>query len=256
MDRQRLVVTALVSAVFLVLSAGLGLAGEAASPPPYLINKVNGIGVAVVFDAAAVRSVLPPGIEPVEEMTGGINLATADEGYGFGPYSSFYLYVNIKGFDSADGTKGRWMLQAFYGGPDTKMSEALHKYYGWPVRAGESRRVTKDASTVGMGTLAGQEMVQLVVTPKPTTCKSAAGTLNYPGQLDTTREIVVAQIPYVAEICEADPVSVDVTAPAGDPLSKLKPVKILGAVAFKNIAAAWTSPVSAQQVKAPASRQY
>jgi hypothetical protein len=139
MYRQGLVVTALVLAVVLTLSAGLVLAGDAAPPPPYQVNKADGIGVTVVFDAAAVRSVLPPGIEPVEEMTGGINLYNAGEGYGFGPYSAFYLYVNIKGFDSADGTKGRWMLQAFYGGPDTKMSAALHQYYGLPVRAGEPR---------------------------------------------------------------------------------------------------------------------
>jgi hypothetical protein len=253
MDRQRLVVTALVSAVFLVFSAGLVLAGDDAPPPPYQVNKLNGIGVRVVFDAAAVRRVLPPGIEPVEEMTGGITLYTAEEGYGFGPYSAFFLYVNIKGFDSADGTQGRWMLQGVYG-PDTKVSAALHQNYGLPVRVGESRRVTKDGSTVGIGTLAGRDVVQLVVTPKPTTCKSGAGTLNFPGQLDTSRDIVVAQIPYVGEFCEADPVSVDITAPAGDPLNTLKPVKILGALAVKNYAFAFTRPISAQQVKAQASR--
>jgi hypothetical protein len=243
MSRQVLVVTALVSAVCLALSVGLVLAGDEAPPSPYQQNKGNGIGVAVVFDAAVVRSLLPPGIEPVEEMTGGINLYTAEEGYGLAPYLAFYLYVDLKGFDSADGTKGRWMLQGVYS-PDTKVAAALHKYFGLPVRAGESRRVTTDASTVGMGTLAGQEVVRLVVTPKPTTCKSGAGTLNYPGQLDTSREIVVVQIPYVGEICEADPVSVDIMAPAGDPLNTLKPVKILGAAVFKNFAFAAPRPVS------------
>jgi len=92
------------------------------------------------------------------------------------------------------------------------------------------------------------------VTPKPTTCKSGAGTLNYPGQLDTSRDIVVAQIPIAGELCEADPVSVDIMAPTGDPLHPLKPVKILGAIAFKNLASAWAPPVSAQQVKAQVSR--
>jgi hypothetical protein len=200
-----------------------------------------------------VRSLLPPEIEPVEEMTGGITLYTAEEGYGLSPYSAFYLYVNIKGFDSADGTKGRWMLQGVYG-PEKKVSAALHKYYGLPVRAGESQRVHKDASTVGIGTLEGQDVVRIVATPKSDTCKSGAGTLNYPGQLEPSREIVVVQIPYVGEFCAADPVSIDITAPAGDPLNKLKPVKILGAAAFKNIAFAFPRPVSAQQVTAQASR--
>src|SRR5262249_30281200 len=138
--------------------------------------------------------------------------------------------------------------------PATKVSAALHKYYGLPVRAGESRRVTKDASTVGLGTFEGQDVVRLVGTPKPKTCKSGARPLNYPGQLGTSREIVVVQIPYVGELCEADPVSADITAPAGDPLHKLKPVKILGAAALKNFAGAFPRPVSAQQVQAQASR--
>jgi len=253
MYKQVPVVAPFVLAVFLGLSSGFVLAGDEAPPPPYQQTKGHGIGVGVVFDAAVVKSLLPPDIEPVEEMTGGINLYTAEEGYGLAPYSAFYLYVNIKAFDSADGTKGRWMLQGVYG-PEKKVSAALHKYYGLPVRAGESRRVNKDASTVGIGTLEGQEVVRIVVTPKPDACKSVAGTLNFPGQLEPSREIVVVQIPYVAEFCAADPVSVDITAPAGDPLNKLKPVKILGAAAFKNLAFALPRPVSAQQVTAQASR--
>jgi hypothetical protein len=72
--------------------------------------------------------------------------------------------------------------------------------------------------------------------------------------LDASRDIVVNQIPYAGEFCEADPVSVDITAPAGDPLHPLKPVKILGAFAVKNLAAAFARPVPAHQVKAQAAR--
>jgi hypothetical protein len=131
---------------------------------------------------------------------------------------------------------------------------ALHRYYGLPVRAGESRLETKEASTVGIGTLGGQDVARIVVMPKPTTCKSAAGAINFPGQLETTHEIVVLQMPYIAEICDADPVSIDISAPAGDPLNKVKPVKMLGAFAFKNFTFAFPRPASAQQVKAQVSR--
>ena len=186
-------------------------------------------------------------------MSGGINLYTAEQGYGLAPYSAFYFYVHVKGLDSSDGTKARWMLQGVYG-PEARVPAALHKYYGLPVRAGESRLETKEASTVGIGTLGGQEVVRIVVTPKPTTCKSAAGAINFPGQLETTREIVVLQMPYIAEICDADPVSIDISAPAGDPLNKVKPVKMLGAFAFKNFTFAFPRPASTQQVKAQVPR--
>jgi hypothetical protein len=228
------------------------LASGEAPPPPYQ-TKCDGFGLLVAYDEALVRSLLPPGIEPVDEMSGGINLYTASQGYGLAPFSAFYFYVHVKGFDSSDGTKARWMLQGVYG-PERRVPAALHKYFGLPVRAGESRQEVKEATTIGIGTLAGQEVVRIEVRPKPTTDNSVAGAINFPGQLETTREIVVLQMPYIAEICDADPVSIDVRAPAGDPLNKLKSVKMVGAFAFKNFTFAFPSPASANQVKAHVSR--
>jgi hypothetical protein len=228
------------------------LASDEAPPPPYQ-TKCDGFGILLAYEETVVRSLLPPGIEPVDEVSGGINLYTADQGYGLAPYSAFYFYVHVKGLDSSDGTKARWMLQGVYG-PEARVPAALHKHYGMPVRAGESRLETKEASTVGVGSLAGEEVVRLVVTPKLTTYASVAGAINFPGQLENTREIVVMQMPYIAEICDAHPVSIDIRAPASDPLNKVKPVKMLGAFAFKNFTFAFPRPVSARQVKAQLSR--
>jgi len=196
-----------------------------------------------------VRRLLPPGIEPVDDMSGGINVYTAEQGYGLAPYTALYFYVHIKGFDSADGTKARWMLQGLYG-PEPKVGAALRKYYGVPVTAGDSRLETRESSTIGIGTLAGQEVVRVAVTPKPTTCKPTAGIINFLGQLRTGPEIVVVEMPYVAKICDADPVSVDVSAAASDALKELKPVKLVGGFAFENFTFAFPRPESAQQVKA------
>ena len=231
------------------------LASGEAPPPPYQ-TKCDGFGLLVAYDDALVRSLLPPGIEPVDDMTGGINLYTAGQGYGLAPFSAFYFYVHVKGFDSSDGTKARWMLQGVYG-PEGRVPAALHRYFGFPVRAGESRHDANEAITIGIGTLAGREVVRIVVRPKPATynfVNFVAGAINFPGQLEATREIVVLQMPYVAEICEADPVSIDNMAPAGDPLSKLKSVKMVGAFAFKNFTFAFPSAVSANQVKHRLSR--
>jgi hypothetical protein len=228
------------------------LASGEAPPPPYQ-TKCDGFGLLVAYDEALVRSLLPPGIEPVDDMTGGINLYTAGQGYGLAPFSAFYFYVHVKGFDSSDGTKARWMLQGVYG-PEGRVPAALHRYFGFPVRAGESRHDVNDAITTGIGTLAGREVVRIVVRAKPATYNFVAGAINFPGQLEATREIVVLQMPYVAEICEADPVSIDNMAPAGDPLSKLKSVKMVGAFAFKNFTFAFPSAVSANQVKHRLSR--
>ena len=228
------------------------LASGEAPLPPYQ-TKCDGFGLLVAYDDALVRSLLPPGIEPVDEMSGGINLYTANHGYGLAPFSAFYFYVHVKGFDSSDGTKARWMLQGVYG-PEGRVPAALHRYFGFPVRAGESRHDVNDAITTGIGTLAGREVVRIVVRAKPATYNFVAGAINFPGQLEATREIVVMQMPYIAEICEADPVSIDNMAPAGDPLSKLKSFKMVGAFAFKNFTFAFPSAVSANQVKPRLSR--
>ena len=82
-----------------------------------------------LLDEAAIRKALPPGIEPVKGMTGGINIYSAERGYPMGPYSAVYFYVDIEGFDSPEGIKGRWMLAGAYG-PQAKTSAALKAFYG------------------------------------------------------------------------------------------------------------------------------
>ena len=43
-------------------------------PPPYQMAGTNHVIIGVVWDEAAIRKGLPPGITPVKEMTGGINI--------------------------------------------------------------------------------------------------------------------------------------------------------------------------------------
>jgi hypothetical protein len=107
---------------------------------------------------------------------------------------------------------------------------------------------------MGIGSLAGQDVVRIVVRPKPATYNFVAGAINFPGQLETTGEIVVLQMPYIAEICDADPVSLEVGAATGDPLSRLKSVNMVGAFAFKNFTFAFPSPASGNDAKANVSR--
>ena len=70
------------------------------------------VSVSVVWDEAAIRKALPPGIEPAKGMTGGINITSIERAYMFGPYSVAYFY-HVEGFDSPEGIKGRWMLAEF-----------------------------------------------------------------------------------------------------------------------------------------------
>ena len=112
-------------------------AEEQVQPPPYEIAGLNIVTVNVVWDDAAVRKALPRGIEPVKGMTGGINIYNTERGYVVGPYSAAYFWVDIEGFDSPEGIKGRWMLAGVYG-PQPKTTAAFQAS-GFPIRSGTSR---------------------------------------------------------------------------------------------------------------------
>jgi hypothetical protein len=107
----------------LAVAAVTSKAEEKIQPPPYEIAGGNFVILGVVWDEAAIRKALAPGIQPVSGMTGGINIYSVERGYVIGPYSAAYLWVDIEGFDSPEGIKGRWMLAGAYG-PQPKTSGA------------------------------------------------------------------------------------------------------------------------------------
>jgi hypothetical protein len=212
-----------------------------APPPPYLIAGSNHVFVGVVWDEASIRQALPPGITPVKEMTGAINIYQTGGSYAFGPYQSAYFWVDIEGFDSPDGAKGRWMLAGVYG-PEDKMPVALKEYYGLPVRLGASRVEPTAEGKRAIGTVNGQDFVTAEIKSVPDGCQAAAGTVNYPGVAPKTKQLVVNEIPYVGEFCKAEVVSVNVNAPAGDPFSAYKIAKVVWAAEFRNASFSFSPP--------------
>jgi hypothetical protein len=154
------------------------------------------------------------------------------------------MWVDVEGFDSADGTKGRWMLAGAYS--PARVSSAILKYWGLPVREGATRLEESPGRLRASGTMDGKEMVRAEIALKQEPCQKVAGTLNYANHKPGSNQIQITQIPYSGEACAADPVSVEVLAPVSDPFGQLKPVKLLWASEFKDGAAAFTLPVPAR----------
>jgi hypothetical protein len=209
--------------------------------PPYQIAGANHVFVGVVWDEGAIRKALPPGITPVKEMTGAINIYQTGASYAFGPYQSAYLWVDVEGFDSADGTKGRWMLAGVYG-PSEKMPAALIEHYGLPVRLGTSRFEATPQGKRAIGTVNGRDLITVEIRSLPGECQVASGRVNYPGMPGNTKRIVVNEIPSVGEFCKAEPVAVNITAPAGDPFAGYLIAKVVWAAEFKNAAFSFSVP--------------
>src|ERR1700684_4579357 len=81
--------------VALAVASTPSKAADQIQPPPYEITGGNGVVVSAVWDEAAIRKALPPGIEPVKGMTGGINIFSVERRYVIAPYSATYFYVDI-----------------------------------------------------------------------------------------------------------------------------------------------------------------
>jgi hypothetical protein len=227
-----------VAGVFVILSsfAGAGHAQDKVLQPPFQMAGTNHVIVGVEWDEAVIKRVLPAGIKAVKGATGAINIYQVDRGFGIAPYQSVYMWVDIEGFDSPDGTKGRWMLAGAYG-PKPETSKLLKEVYGMPVRNGTSRMEATAAGKRAVGSVEGVDVVVAEIRTSDE-CGPVGGVLNYP-----TAKKVVNVIPFTGTWCKAEPVAVEIVAPAGDPFAQFKPAKVVWAGEFRDGAFAFANPV-------------
>lgn len=212
--------------------------------PPYLQAGAQVITAGVTYDEAALRKMLPPNVSPTPKFTGGINIYQAPAGNNLALYSAAYLWVDIEGYDSPEGTKGRWMLQGMYG-PEP-VPTALRENLGWPVRTGGSRHETTERGKRGIGLLGDRVVMSVEIKPSTAPCKPIKGTLSYLSQLGPSKTLVVNEIPYVGELCGAEAIAVKVQAPNGDRLNTLKPTEVLWAGEIKNLTFSFSRPKPVQ----------
>ena len=222
------------------LVVGMASADDQPVPPPYLVTGSNHVIVGVVWEEAAIRKALPSWLKPAEGMTGAINIYQAEGGYGLGPFQSAYFWVDVEGFDSASGIKGRWMLEGVYGLQE-KATAAMRDWEGFPVRNGTSRFEQTPQGKRAIGTVDGHDFVTVEIKSIPESCQPGAVTLNY-----LTRKGLI-EVPAAGDVCKAEPISVEVHAPPGDPFGAFRPVKTLWAIEFKNGAFADPRPQALSQ---------
>jgi hypothetical protein len=208
-------------------------------PPPYVMSKANGVVIGVTWEPAAVRSALPDGVVPVEDMAGGIVIYQTGEAYGLGAYSSAYFYVSVEGFDGSDGNKGSWMLQGVYG-PGGRVASALAKYYSLPVRTGSARIDESGGGRRYTGMLGNDVLVSAEI--KSGRCEPAAAFEQYPAYDRAKNQIVVLPIPEVGQWCQAEVKALDVRPPAADAFAAFKVRSVTWAGEFRDWSFSFAEP--------------
>jgi DNA-binding CsgD family transcriptional regulator len=91
--------------------------GTPAPPPPYQLRDCSFAMVGAQFDRDLVRSLLPPELEPSDEASGGFYMYVAPRGWAVAPFTATLAWLDIKGYDSADGSSGRYQIVSHYSDP-------------------------------------------------------------------------------------------------------------------------------------------
>ncbi|MEO1193943.1 MAG: hypothetical protein AAFY02_19460 [Pseudomonadota bacterium] len=231
----------------LVATALLGLALPAAAetkpapPPPYLMKGMDSTLFAVTWEPGTIDHLLPEGITPVEGHAGGINLYSVAQGYGLSPYSSAYFYVSVEGYDSPDGTPGRYVFGGFYG--PAAVAEAMVRHYDFKVRDGIAVQLVEDGVTTATAQMQGEPMFSIKVKNAASDCPAIAGTVNYVSPSASGDGMTVLEIPFAGDFCQGEAEGgLEVTAPEGDVLNGPKVAKILAAGHLKNASFSFTQP--------------
>ena len=123
-------------------------------------------------------------------------------------------------------------------GPWEQTSAALRHWYGLPVRNGTSRLEVTAKGKRATGAINGHDFISVEIESFSESGEPASVTLNYL----TPKGLL--EIPFVAELRRAEPVSVEVHAVPGDPFATFQPVKVLWAVEYRNGCFAFTRPLS------------
>lgn len=92
-----------------------GTGGDAVPPPPYQLRNCTFLMFGTTFDPAVAQAMVPAGLRIAEGASGGFYMYSAPEGWGIAPFTATLAFVDVEGFDAADGSKGR-ALFGYYSG--------------------------------------------------------------------------------------------------------------------------------------------
>lgn len=234
----------------MLLTAGLSVGFAAAPvraqdagkapPPPYIAHGAHHLTVGFEVDGAALRSLLPPGLEPASNVVA-LNMYAVPHGLGVAPYTRSYVWADLKGFDAWDGTRGRYVLIGW--AEPEGFRRIAHGTLHWPAEPGTTT-VERDGDAVRAAlTVGGRPIIVARARLTGEVAEGAAALLPYPfveegargaGRAVRREDVGVNLIPWAGTVLMAAPVSVDFRVPEGHPLARLKPKRLAWAVEIRD----------------------
>ncbi len=189
---------------------------KAVENAPYVVRGNTHMLIGVTYDGAAVREILPEGLEAAEGNSGGIQVYTSGGGEGVAPYTRTYAWVDLANYDSLTGNKGRYILWL----SDTVHAEKMGKV-GYITTPGDVSLTEADGKLTGMVAVGGAEVWKGSVDAGE--CGAGTGTINYPSVPTWGDGMAVTQYAFAGKFCGATMTGLEFSAPEGHTLAKLNP---------------------------------
>jgi Acetoacetate decarboxylase (ADC) len=202
-------------------------------PEPQLVKDAWMLLVGYEADGAALRELLPPGLEADPGSMVVMNMYTVPEGSetsGLGAYTLTYLAVQLKGQDgyiagTPNGIPGRYV--AYYWNSSDSM-RIYTRRSGFPDNPGGSTTLLKESGTVTTTlTVNGQAFIEATAQISGDPQAPYGGHINYFGAKNG--QAVRFPLPYICSNVKTENPSVTFKVPSNHPAAKLKPKKIVWA---------------------------
>lgn len=206
-------------------------------PEPQLVKDAWILLVGYEADGAALRELLPPGLEADPGNMVVMDMYTVPDGSetsGIGPYTLTYLAVQLKGQDgyvagAPNGTPGRYI--AYYWNSSDSM-RAYTRRGGFPDNPGGSTTLLKEPGKVATKlTVNGQTFIEATAQVSGDLQAPSAGHINFFGAKNG--QAVRFPLPYICNALKTENPTVNFKIPSNHPAAKLKPKKIVWALHAK-----------------------
>ena len=193
---------------------------DALPPPPYQLRGCSFLMVGAEFDRNVASRLVPPELEVVDEVTGGFYVYTAPLGWGIAPYTATLAWIDIKGHDSADGSRGRYMVFGAYSG---KAAQAMR--YNASITDGRADIDDTSDLLEGSGGPSGETYLRIGARKTADGPIAADGTHYY---LAPMRNGGICSIPvaFSYDFNAAQPEYVDLLAPPETALGQMRPKQL------------------------------
>lgn len=212
------------------------LRAAAASEPPFHKLAVDVIWTGFRIDPVAVRPFLPEGLVLSPASIGVLGIYQAPTGYGIAPYVRGLVGVSVEGVPGSDVGEGMFVMANVMDAPGAAV---MRRLYSNATVEGTARTWFEGDLLHGVASVDGKDWLRATIRPgemRP----AMSGVDNFLGL--TRVGLVKHADSTVADIADAEIVSLEITDAAPDYMRALRPVEHVFALHAERVNSIWSEP--------------